>query len=47
VRFLDHVIAYRKSGTTTKDDMTHSMWGIAVGLALMFDAALSRYRTFG
>jgi hypothetical protein len=24
--------------------MTHSMWGIAVGLALMFGAALRRYR---
>ncbi len=24
--------------------MTHSMWGIVVGLALMFAAALRRYR---
>ena len=26
--------------------MTHSMWGIAVGLALMFGAALRRYRRY-
>ena len=29
---------------TRKDNMTHSMWGIVVGLALMFAAALRRYR---
>ncbi|KAA0999982.1 hypothetical protein FVF58_41005 [Paraburkholderia panacisoli] len=44
MRFLDYVVACRKSGTTSKDDMTHSMWGIALGLALMFGAALRRYR---
>jgi hypothetical protein len=44
VRFLEYVVARRKSGTTSKDDMTHSMWGIAVGLALMVGAALRRYR---
>lgn len=44
MRFLEYVVARRKSGTTSKDDMTHSMWGIAVGLALMFGAALRRYR---
>jgi hypothetical protein len=44
VRFLDDVIACRKPGTTSKDDMTHSMWGIAVGLALIFGAGLRRYR---
>ena len=43
-RFVDRVIACRKSGITSKDNMTHSMWGIAVGLALMFGAALRRYR---
>jgi len=27
-----------------KDDMTYAMWGIAVGLALMFGVSLRRYR---
>jgi len=27
-----------------KDDMTYPMWGIAVGLALMFGVSLRRYR---
>jgi hypothetical protein len=27
-----------------KDDMTHAMWGIVIGLALLFGASLRRYR---
>lgn len=27
-----------------KDDMTYAMWGIAIGLALMFGVSLRRYR---
>jgi hypothetical protein len=27
-----------------KDDMTYAMWGIAVGLALIFGVSLRRYR---
>lgn len=28
-----------------KDDMTYAMWGIAIGLALMFGVSLRRYRS--
>jgi hypothetical protein len=27
-----------------KDDMTYAMWGIVIGLALMFSVSLRRYR---
>jgi len=27
-----------------KDDMTYAMWGIVIGLTLMFGASLRRYR---
>ncbi|AMV44587.1 hypothetical protein ATN79_21835 [Paraburkholderia caribensis] len=35
---------YVKRKQIEKDDMTYAMWGIAVGLALMFGVSLRRYR---
>jgi len=37
-------VASCKARTDGKDDMTYAMWGIAIGLALMFGVSLQRYR---